>query len=509
MKHGKMLFLLISILLSKIVAGQDIDSVLTIYHDNFQAEKVHIHFDKSVYTKGETIWYKAYILAGDVKSDYSRNFYVDWYDAAGLLIKHTIQPIFESSARGLFEVPKDYNGNSLHLKAYTQWMLNFDSAFLFKKELRIVQTTNNKQNSPTQQPSATLRFFPEGGDLIAGLGSNLAFMATNQNGKPVAVRGAIFNSKNQLVDSFLSVHDGMGQLIFEPILGEQYSSNWIDEYGINHTTKLPPVKNNGIVLEAQQLFNKIKFIVKRTSDAAENFKQLHVIATQFQKPVYNGIINLNNKKSAVGEVNTETLLTGILQITVFDVNWVPVSERVLFIKNAGYEFFPEVNVLDKRLTKRGKNSIEVFVPDSLLSNLSISITDASLYADSSSHIFSQLLLSDDIRGYIHQPAYYFSSDADSVLVHLDLVMLTHGWRRLKWEDITKNILPSFPFPMDSDYLQIKGRIISNGEKGLKPNTSITMILQGKDSSKQYFMAPLQPDKSFRQRGLIYFDSAHI
>ena len=61
--------------------------------------------------------------------NYSKNFYVDWFDQAGSLFSHTVSPMFESSARGQFSVPGNYAGRVLHAKAYTTWMLNFDTAF--------------------------------------------------------------------------------------------------------------------------------------------------------------------------------------------------------------------------------------------------------------------------------------------------------------------------------------------------------------------------------------------
>jgi len=76
-------------------------------------EKLHLHFDKSSYNKGETIWFKSYILSGDSLSDFSRNFFVDWYDQHGQLISHTIHPVFESSARGQFEIPANYPGDRI------------------------------------------------------------------------------------------------------------------------------------------------------------------------------------------------------------------------------------------------------------------------------------------------------------------------------------------------------------------------------------------------------------
>ena len=506
----KMFFLLSALLVTGESFSQKNDSLLAVYKGNYQQEKIHIHFDKSIYRKGETIWYKAYLLAGESLSDFSRNFYVDWYDDFGKLIKHNIHPVFESSARGEFEVPASYNSAKLHVTAYTQWMLNFDSAFLYSNDILVSQIDTSK--SKNKIPTVSIHFFPEGGDLVNGINSTVGFIANTPSGKPVAVRGAILNTKNELIDSFVTEHDGMGKFAIEPSYNEQYTCNWMDEFGINHSNALPKVKMTGASIEAQVLNNKAVFAVKRTEDASGNYKIIHVVATINQKLVYNANINLISKKSVAGEINIENLPTGIMQITVFDANWLPFAERIVFVKNQQYEFLPDLNVINKRLNKRGKNSLEVFVPDTLLSNLSVSVTDAGLFHDSTTNIISQFLLSSDIKGYIHNPAYYFSSFADSVSQHLDLVMLTHGWRRFNWDAIKTRQLPTFAYSMDSDYLQIRGQMFMNNTGKpftVKPNQSITMIMQAKDSSKQYFMVPVAADGSFKQRGLIFFDTARV
>src|ERR1035437_77784 len=122
--------------------AQNIDSVLSIYGSNFQQEKLHIHFDKSIYNQGETVWFKAYIMAGAAPSGFSKNVYVDFFDAEGNLLQHIASPLFESSAKGQFDIPAKYSGQNLHVRAYTQWMLNFDSTFLFNKDIRISQFTH-------------------------------------------------------------------------------------------------------------------------------------------------------------------------------------------------------------------------------------------------------------------------------------------------------------------------------------------------------------------------------
>lgn len=126
------------------------------------------------------------------------------------------------------------------------------------------------------------------------------------------------------------------------------------------------------------------------------------------------------------------------------------------------------------------------VEDSTLANMSIAITDAELLSDQSNTIVSQMLLAGDIKDYVHNPAYYFSSDADSVRQQLDLVMLTHGWRRFNWDAIFKNQEPLTTHLRDTAYLQVKGTV--SDFKKAKPNPLINLIINSKDSINHFFFA---------------------
>lgn len=502
-----LLFLSVFLSVSRLNA-QEIDSVLSVYHDKFQQEKVYLHFDKIVYRNDETVWFKAYLFAGNELSDNSRNLYVDWFDDGGQLIKHTVLPVFASSAKGSFDVPVNYKGTFLHVKAYTQWMLNFDTSFLYHKNIFIDQP-NTISKSLLEKPVTRVRFFPEGGEILNGINTNIAFIATNQWGDPVTVKGAIFNNNDELIDSFISIHDGMGKFSLMPVLGETYHCNWTDENGVSNYSALSSVKNSGATIAASWSGKKAMYVLSRTADVAENYKQMHLVATINQLEVYKVNINLNIRRTVASEIPVSGLPTGVLQITLFDANWIPVAERVLFVNNYEHEFFPELNVVTKGLTKRARNLLEINVADtSLLSNFSVAVTDAGLITDKSYNIFSQLLLSGDIKGYIPNAAYYFSSKEDSVREHLDLVMLTHGWRRFNWEDVTHNKYPVILYGHDSDYLQIKGKVFNGVQRNKDANPLITLILQqnGSAKTKQYLFLPLTSDGSFKQRGMIFFDT---
>ena len=509
MQHIRRSFLILTVLICfcKTLTAQTVDSTLAIYADKFQQEKIHIHFDKAIYNKGETIWMKLYLMAGSDFSDYSKNIYVDWFGIDGKLIKHTTAPLFESTAKLQFDIPENYTDPALYAIAYTRWMLNFDTAFLFKKEIAVAQTKTI--NTSIINSTRSIHFFPEGGDMIIGIPSRVAFLANDQNGRPVKVKALIKNTSNALIDSFVSQHDGMGSFYLEPKINQTYTCFWKDELGETHTTPLPAALNSGIAVQIQPQQEKALVSIKRTTNISDNLKQLNMVATINQQLFYRSKINLSVKTYALAEIPTGDLPTGIATITLFDANWIPVAERIVFVNNHQHQFNPRVAFPIISSNKRAKNIIEIDVPDTVASNLSVAVTDASLITDSSSNIISQFLLSSDIKGYVHNPAYYFSNNADSVTKHADLVMLTHGWRRFKWEDVTKGKLPAVSNPRETELILFKGKVFGAAIEKSVVKPSLNLLISGKDSSRKFLSLPIERDASFGFNNGIFFDTLQV
>src|SRR4249920_2699446 len=118
--------------------GQSPDSALSVYNNRFPQEKIHIHFDKDTYLPGETVWMKAYLMSDGRPSTVSKNLYLDWTDTDGRLLLHSIAPITEGGASSFFRIPAWVKNGVVHVKAYTQWMLNFDYAFLYNKDIPVL-----------------------------------------------------------------------------------------------------------------------------------------------------------------------------------------------------------------------------------------------------------------------------------------------------------------------------------------------------------------------------------
>src|ERR1700754_3689048 len=106
MKSRSAIVVLIVLFVTSSVQAQTADSLLALYERKLPQEKVHVHFDNTQYAPGETIWYKAYLFKDLAPSELSKNFYIDWFDESGKLLKRTIAPVINSTASGGFTIPQ-------------------------------------------------------------------------------------------------------------------------------------------------------------------------------------------------------------------------------------------------------------------------------------------------------------------------------------------------------------------------------------------------------------------
>ena len=504
----RLILLLVTLLFINLSYSQRIDTTLAAYADKYQPERMYIQFDKPAYSPGETVWFKAYFMAGLLPSDISKNCYTDWYDANGNLLAHSVFPVIQSSASGEFILPDTLTSTAVHVKAYTTWMLNFDTAFLFEKDIPVA-LKNPSRTIAKLIAVPSLHFFPEGGDAVESLPVRIAFAANDQYGRPVKIKGVVTNNNGAVVDTLKTEHDGMGSFHLTYAKGETYTAKWYDEQNAVHTTTLPVADATGASLEIGATSNKKTFIIRRTDDAPDNLKQLHIVATMHQQLVYMANANLTQTTNIGGAIPTSALVTGVLQITLFSSDWKPLAERICYVNNNDALFAPEMGFTNLGLGKRGMNTIEISMPDSVTGNLSLAVTDKGVGVDSGNTIISQLLLSGDIKGAVYKPRYYFSGNSDSVSKHLDLVLLTHGWRRFNWEAIVRGEMPQIKYPAEKDYLTFSGKIYGANATQLRSAGGLIAILQAKDSSRQVVSATIKPDGTFGDPNIVLFDSTKI
>ncbi len=489
--------------------AQKLDSLLVIQRQADPQEKIYVQFDKNYYNPGETIWFKAYLFTGLEPSEWSKTLYAELMDERGNIIDRKTAPVTGAGAASYFEIDSNFSRGSLYFRAYTTTMLNSDTSFLFTKAIRVLSPAVAIAKVVTIRPTS-ISFMPEGGQWIAGLPANMAFIATNYKGLPVAVSGTVSDNSGNKTADFVTLQNGMGRFTMVPEAGKTYTASWKDETGKSYTTPLPAVLPEGITLKIIDEAGNKRFTIQRTEGVAATARHLHILGYMNQQMVYMANINLTTKTSATGVFPAKDLPSGILQVTVFDSSYKPLAERVAFVNNHDYEFDADVFLSQKSMAKRALNKVEITMTDTMPANLSLSITDADLNESNTydDNIVSNLLLTGDLRGKIVNPYYYFFSTSDSAAIHLDLVMLTHGWRRYNWDNVLagKTTPPRWK---ESNYLSLIGSIAGMQPGSFSPDLKLTGILQTEDSTKNILELPVDRKGVVFTEGLVFFGQAKL
>ncbi len=492
---------------SLVANAQTIENSINLFGTNFPQEKIHIHFDKESYLPGETIWFKAYLFEENLPSERSTNFYAAIYDDKGKIIKQQLSPIFMGSTDGHFIIPDTIKSTRIICRAYTSWMLNFDTTMLFSQAIKIINTKEQNPNSLLLTQSVKLTFFPEGGDMIEGTVNTVAFKANYNNGLPFLINGIIKKQETgETILPLVAEHNGMGRFDIDMQPGDKYYAEWLDNNGTKQQTWLPQAKPAGVSLKLTVQKDRLYFnLFNKTGNDS-----LHVLMYMYQKVFYKTGLKITATEPFTGMVPINSLPGGIMQLTVFDANWQPVAERVAFINNNNFTINAAVNSKEISTKKRGKNVIEILVADTIPANMSLSISDADMNNETSENtILSNLLLKGDIKGYVHEPAFYFTSNTDAALKRkLDLVLLTHGWRRYNWADMLVQKMPAVKYPAD-EYLGVYGQIGAEALSKMEKDERVNLIVKTADSISTFYS--LLPDKAglLKQTALVFYDTARL
>jgi len=473
--------------------GHKLSTTLSDHYKRYPQEKIFLHTDQNVYLSGQTIWYKAYEQTYGKPSALSAIVYVRLSDAKGKLIKQDMLPLKTSRANGNIALPDSLPTGWYRLQAFTAWMLNFDTDGIYHKNVYIQNIHDAVIATLVDDAVKTyhVNFFPEGGDLVEGNICNIAFKATDENGLPANVYGDVLDNNKNLVEKLVTVHDGMGSFKLEADANTSYNAQVHFPDGSVQNIPLPKIKKTGISMRVNAAPTTELEVMIANTGQLENYKNIIVVAEQnnglfatYPLQLSRGINVFSFKKNSFS--------TGILRLTVFDERALPLAERIVYINNND-RLNLSLNKDTLTFSPKSKNVFTLNLKDNnnqpVKANLSVSITDAATGADPENNIYSYFLMSSELHGYIHQPAYYFSNSSDTLQQQLDLVMLTSGWRHFKWDTVFRDKPRSLKYGFEHT-LSIAGKIENYHDQD---DLRIKMMITNSDSSKNLIV--LQPDST--------------
>ena len=173
------------------------------YLSTLPEEKVYLHQDRVLYAPGETIWFKAYLTQGPFHqpSALSHTLYVELIDRNNRLVQREILYAPDGFASGHLQLADSLVSGEYLLRAYTQWMRNFGEAYFFQRSITVLSEFAEAGLIGKGYSDVDLQFFPEGGDLVEGVFSKVAFKAIGANGLGKKVKGEIY-ANERLVTTF-------------------------------------------------------------------------------------------------------------------------------------------------------------------------------------------------------------------------------------------------------------------------------------------------------------------
>ena len=504
--------------------GADTDSLLFQRQENFErfaymfpTERVYVHFDNTSYYKGENIWYKAYVVRDDNLhfTDLSRILYVELLNPIGYPVETQKLIIENGQAHGSFELKDTLNAGFYEVRAYTAWMLNFTTgdphgwkrmhssqarrqwgeralrymqgnAGVFSRVFPVYERVDSGQYFMRRIPrlaKATstmatqtkdklkIDFYPEGGNLVRGVPTRIAFQARNAEGRTLNVAGALIR-RGDSIGYFKTDYAGRGVFAVTPdsldaeelIDGLKLRLNY---QGKDYHFNLPRPKKRGYSLSVFQTDNQLKTIISR-NDRTEG-RMLGLSITSRGHTYYYNTVDLTDDERAVALIDKQSLQTGVNVVTLFTDDGKVLAQRMTFVNNHDMDGLRLVQTHPQPLPVEGGESQQSkSLPPSLnregsgeglspyqkvtldyqlvdaaghpvraAHDFSIAVTDGDSREDTydDGNVLSYLLLASEVKGFIPHPEYYFEADDNERRQALDMLMMVQGWTRYDYEQM--------------------------------------------------------------------------
>lgn len=501
---------------------------LTEYLREFPQEKVYFHLDKPFYAAGDTIWFKAYLADAmlHLPLPLSKVLYVDIIkEDHGRLISHNLVRINQGFSHGQITLPDTLAEGLYQIRAYTNWMRNFPQDFFFKKDIRVYSVVANPPSlteSDVKQldDAQYLDFFPEGGNFVAGLLNRIAFKAVNLMGQGVKVEGYVLSDRSDTVTNIVTHHSGLGHFMMIPQKGHTYSAHIKLKNGEIKKYRLPDLLDEGYVMQVDNVgASSIRVIIRHNLQKPDS---AILFAHQRGAIIYGAQAVKDKKEYRLLIPKAAVPDDGIVHLTLFGGNGIPECERLVYMNKERphhISFTPE----EDSDQPQGHEVIDITIKDAdgnpVHGNFSLSVTDKHQVTPDTDagNIQSYFYLTSDItssvesdqrKETIENPSYYFNDANKLAFYHMDLLLMTQGWRRFLWRDVLKADDTKPVFPIENG-ITVKGQVLRLNGKTVRDSVNLVLMSTSKNQQRIFATGISRPDGRFEFSGLDVYDSATV
>lgn len=273
---------------------------------------------------------------------------------------------------------------------------------------------------PAYSGELSVKFYPEGGSMVAGIPCVMAVSTSDKYGIPCVIKGSITDRSGKILARVHTASDGKGKFEFIPSKDSLFlqvvsSPDRIESY------PLPLAKSSGMV-------------VRYMNDSDEDSLRFMILSNYPapQKTYWIGVLNRNivwtstetftGDKSVVIPANQ--LPDGILQLTVFDENYNIIANRSVKIKNPPEDLHVQMD--RQQFRNRQRVSILVEYSDKLKGkDLALSVSLGNLAFHSNNVSFEDVFVVNSCA----------AEQVDNIWKNGDMDMLTMDFYPIDWKEI--------------------------------------------------------------------------
>lgn len=447
---------------------------LDMFGKSIPQEEVFLHLDNTCYFAGDTLYFKAYVRRSDTGklTNLSQLLYTELWNQEGYMLERHLVRMKDGQGTGSYILPDTLYGGFYELRAYTRWQLNWGEyqhphtwpaeRWFFNKKMakefyrdyeklysRIIPVYNKPEapglythdmterphmryfRTDDRKPKPVLSLYPEGGVLVEGTMARVAFEANEADGEHITGTIRLYGKGGRLLHERRTENRGRGTLEFACEPDVTYTTVFTSDSNAVIRQKMPKAEKDGCAVRTDIREGHLLLTLQPRGEAAS--ETLGVTVT------VGGALHHFQKFRAEDTqiyIPTDSLPTGVAQVTVYNAQGRVYSDRLCFIRHqkdieaAGVRF----DGIQREYEPFDSIHLTIENPHAAGSTISLAVRDAatSEYLYDSSNILTEMLLCSQIRGFVEQPDYFFEKDDEAHRRHLDLLLMVQGWRRHNW-----------------------------------------------------------------------------
>ena len=341
---------------------------------------MYITTDKSIYTAGEAVWFRAFLLnsgSQQVSMD-SQTVFVELVNEKNNAINQLLLRAGHEQPNGRLFLPVNLSTGYYWLRAYTKNMQLQDTEDFAEQPVYVYNRANNttqkniKTNNSLAADTPQVNFYPEGNIMITGAPSVVALRIMDKNGHPISDSVIIKDSRDLVTTALLTNKYGLAKFEFEPLRHMKYIA-YINWNGKKYAYSLPSFNffAGQVAISSQKDGNKKVRVLLEDSIYRSDY-QTYLVAVSKDSLCFAGIGSGNYELT----IPANKFPPGIASFFLFNKNMKLLSERSIYVKE-GVEVKAEMN--KSIYSKRDKADINISFADAaglpVIASCAISVTE--------------------------------------------------------------------------------------------------------------------------------------